>query len=170
MKNLFLLISIFMLSLILSNSCSTAEKFDTAELNQKIEKYVGYWNTGNFEGIEDVLHTDFELRMTPKFLPEKGIEKFREKIIYWRQAYPDFYIVLDEVLYSKDAAAARWTITATNTGTGQHPPTGKSIKVSGISIIHFFDAKIKDEWIASNNLDWIKQLGFTVVPPEFEEQ
>ena len=170
MKNVALLITILMFSLILSISCSTEEKWDSTELKQKIEKYVDYWNTGNFEGIEDVLHKDFELRMTPKFSPDSGIEHFQESIVYWRQAYPDFYIEIDEILYASDAATARWTITATNTGTGSHPPTGKSIKVSGISIVHFVDGKIKDEWIASNNLDWIKQLGFTVVPPEFEEQ
>ncbi|NOX87146.1 MAG: ester cyclase, partial [Chlorobi bacterium] len=67
-----------------------------------------------------------------------------------------------------NAAAARWTITATNTGSGSHPPTGKRIEVPGISIIHFADGKIKDEWIASNNFYWLKQLGFTLVPPSFE--
>ena len=106
--------------------------------------------------------------MTPKFSPENGIEQFKESIKNWRRSYPDFYLMLDEVLYAKEAVAARWTITATNTGAGSHPPTGKSIRVSGISIVHFVDGKIKDEWIASNNLDWLKQLGFTITPSEFE--
>ena len=33
---------------------------------------------------------------------------------------------------------------------GTHPSTGKHIKVMGISIIHFEESKIRDEWIASN--------------------
>jgi len=169
MKRLDLIITITVFSLMVLNSCSIEEVDVSNELKPKIEKYVSYWNTGNFEDIENVLHKDFELRMTPKFSPEKGIVRFQESITYWRRAYPDFYIKLDEILYTNDAAAARWTITATNTGAGNHPPTGKNIKVSGISIIHFVDGKIKDEWIASNNLDWLQQLGYTIVAPEFEE-
>ena len=162
------LTSILFFPLIILNSCIVEDKDTSAKFEQKIEAYINYWNTGEFDGIEDVLHEDFELRMTPKFSPENGIEQFKKSIKYWRRSYPDFYLILDEVLYAKEAAAARWTITATNTGAGSHPPTGKSIRVSGISIVHFVDGKIKDEWIASNNLDWLKQLGFTITPPEFE--
>jgi steroid delta-isomerase-like uncharacterized protein len=134
-----------------------------------IEKYVEFWNTGDFAEIEKILHPDFELRMTPKFEAEKGIEAFKESISKWREAYPDFNIELHEIVYDKDSAAARWTITATNTGTGLHPPTGKHVEVMGISIVHFVDNKIKDEWIASNNLYWLQQLGFKLVPASEDE-
>lgn len=134
-----------------------------------IEKYVEYWNTGNFDNIEKVLHPDFELRMTPKFEAEIGISVFKKSVLKWREAYPDFHIELHEIIYDKDSAAARWTITATNTGHGWHPPTGKNVKVMGISILHFVDNKIKDEWIASNNLDWLQQLGYTFSPPSEKE-
>ncbi len=130
-----------------------------------LDRYVAYWNTGMFEGIEDVLHSDFELRMTPRFEPEQGIEAFQNSVTLWRRAYPDFHIVIDEVFYSQHAAAARWTITATNSGDGWHPATGKAISVPGMSIVHFADGKIKDEWIASNNEFWLQQLGFTMQSP-----
>lgn len=134
-----------------------------------IEKYVDFWNTGKFEGLERILHPDFELRMTPKFEAEKGIEAFKESVTKWRGAYPDFYIELHEIIYDKDCAAARWTITATNTGAGLNPPTGKHVEVMGMSIIHFVDNKIKDEWIASNNLYWLMQLGYKLQSP-FEDK
>ena len=37
-----------------------------------------------------------------------------------------------------------------------------------MSILHFKDGKIKDEWIASNNGYWLTQLGFELKSP-FEE-
>ncbi|GAG27249.1 unnamed protein product, partial [marine sediment metagenome] len=80
------------------------------------------------------------------------------------RAYPDFHINIHESVYNNEKAASRWTITATNTGTGNMPPTGKRVEVMGISIIHFQENKIKDEWIASSNLYWLQQLGFTIVP------
>jgi len=158
----FLLFSI----LILFSSCT---QFDSSkDYDPLLEKYVEFWNTGKFDGIENILHPDFEIRMTPEYEAEKGIDLFMENVTKWRKAYPDFNIVIDEKLYSINKAAVRWTITATNTGEGLHPPTGKSIKVPGMSIIHFADGKIKDEWIASNDGYWMQQLGFKIVSP-FEE-
>lgn len=56
-------------------------------------------------------------------------------------------------------------ITATNTGQGMNPSTGKQVKVMGMSIMHFSGNKLKDEWIASNNLYWLTQLGYKLQPP-----
>jgi hypothetical protein len=39
-----------------------------------------------------------------------------------------------------------------------------------VSIVHFTDGKIKDEWIASNNYYCLQQLGFTLVAPSFEKE
>ena len=139
------------------------------ELAPLVNKYVEYWNTGEFEGIEEVLHSDFELRMTPKYDPEQGIDLFKETITKWRSAYPDFHLEVKEVFFTENQAAGLWEITATNSGIGSHPPTGKSIKVTGMSILHFSDGKIKDEWIASNNSLWLRQLGFKLVSP-FEDK
>ena len=76
----------------------------------------------------------------------------------------DFHITADELIYAPNAVTARWTIQATNSGPGSHPPTGKTVVVPGISIIHVSDGKITDEWIASNNLYWAEQLGYTLTP------
>lgn len=130
-----------------------------------LDQYLRYWNSGQFKNIEAVLHPEFELRMTPVYEPEKGIDRFKEGVLFWRKAYPDFKVLVDEFIWSENAVTIRWTITASNTGEGMHPPTGKSVKVPGMSIIHFRDGKISDEWIASNNGYWMKQLGFTLIPP-----
>ncbi|MGB2957591.1 MAG: ester cyclase [Bacteroidota bacterium] len=136
------------------------------ELSPIVDRYVEIWNTGNLEGIEEILHPEFELRMTPKFEPEIGIEAFKESIARWRTAYPDFHIDLDEIFFAGDVGAVRWTITATNSGPGWFPPTGKTVKVPGMSIFHFKQGKLKDEWIGGNNGYWLRQLGFELVPPK----
>jgi len=138
-------------------------------LNPILEKYISYWNTGEFQEIEAILHPDFELRMTPQYKPEKGIENFKEAVIKWRTAYPDFHLVVNEGVFDTDKIAVLWTITATNTGPGSHPPTGNHIEVTGMSIIHFEDGKIRDEWIAGNDGYWLQQLGFRLVPPAQEQ-
>ena len=80
---------------------------------QKVEKYVEYWNTGQFEGIHDILSEDFEIRSSPQFESEKGIDTFKESILNVRKSYPDFHITVNEKIYSIDSVAARWTVTAT---------------------------------------------------------
>ena len=141
----------------------------TTTFKPLVEKYVDIWNTGNFTETETILHPNFELRMSPKFEAEKGIPSFKESVMKWRKAYPDFHIELHEIVYDKDAVAVRWTITATNTGPGMNPPTGKHVEVMGMSIIHFSDNKLKDEWIASSNLYWLMQLGYKLQSP-FEDK
>ena len=142
---------------------------NTSQLHERlINQYVKYWNTGEFNGIEEILSKDFELRSSPKFESEVGIETFKETILSLRKAYPDFHLAIDEAIYSANAAAGRWTITATNTRSSNNPATSKKIKVSGMSILHFSDGKIKDEWIANNDYYWLQQLGYTFTPPSSE--
>jgi predicted ester cyclase len=73
------------------------------------------------------------------------------------------------MIIDADKVAGIWTITGTNTGHGSTPPTGKSIEVKGISILHFKDGKIVDEWISGNELLWFQQLGYTLKSPVNEE-
>lgn len=128
-------------------------------------EYVKYWNTGDFHNVEDILHPEFEIRMTPKYESEKGIYMFKEHVTKWRTAYPDFHLEVKEIFFTEKEAAGIWEITATNTGEGSHPPTGKKVKVTGMSILHLKEGKIKDEWIASNNDYWLTQLGFELKSP-----
>jgi len=146
------------------------EKGIPADIKETLDKYLGYWNTGQFDGIENVLCEDFELLESPGFEPQKGIESFKQSITDMRTAYPDFLLKIDETVYEKNKIALIWTISATNTGGGKRPPTGKTIRGQGISVIHLKDGKIKDEWLSNNNLLWMTQLGFTFVPPKTESE
>ena len=158
----------FLIAMVFILGCG--EKGIPTDIKEKIDKYVNYWNTGQFDGIENVLCEDFELLESPGFEPKKGIELFKQDISAMRITYPDFHIAIDETVYEKDKIALIWTVFATNTGPGKMPPTGKIIKGHGISMIHLKEGKIKDEWLASNDLLWMTQLGFTFVPPKINDE
>ena len=145
---------------------SCVQKGIPSDVKALMDKYLEYWNTGQFDGIENVLSQDYELLESPNYEPKKGIDLFKQEIANLRTAYPDFHLVLDETVYEKGKIALIWSVSATNTGQGKMPPTGKMIKGQGISVIHLKDGKIKNEWIASNDLLWLKQLGYTIVPPQ----
>lgn len=153
-------------SLLLVNSC--AKEPDPEQLMKLADRYVAIWKGGSLDDADKILHPDFELRMTPDYKAVKGIEAFKQTVQSWRTAYPDFTLRIDETVNAEGAGFKRWTITGTNTGEGQHPPTGQKVDVQGMSILHFADGKIRDEWIAANNLLWMQQLGFTLQPPQPE--
>ena len=137
------------------------QKNSSSELMSQVDKLLTYWNTGSFDGIENVLCEDFEIRMSPLYEPEKGISAFKESVLSTRESYPDFNITIDESFLSGNIGAGHWTIHATS-------KSGKSLKIPGMSIIHFVDGKIKDEWISNNDLLWLEQLDYSIEPPESE--
>ena len=84
--------------------------------------------------------------------------------------FPDLIITLDYLQISDGYAFLNWTFQGSNTGVfGEFPATGKKVKVSGISKIHFnSNGKIDEEDLYYNELDLLQQLGYTLTPPNFE--
>ena len=161
---------LIVISLVLFIVIGCQQKDASVKLKPMIDKYIEIWNTGNLDALDAIIDPKFEFRMTPKFKATIGIDSLKQVANYYRTAYPDFHIKIDEEFYSEDKAAIIWTITGTNTGPGIFPATGKKINVQGMSIFHFVNNKIFDEWIAGNNLLWFKQLGFTLTPPDIMEK
>lgn len=58
-------------------------------------------------------------------------------------------------------------MTATNTGPlGDLPPTGKTFHITGMAITRVADGKIVEDETFWNVLDFYKQLGFELTPPQ----
>jgi len=55
MKNPIKLLAIIITLSSMLNSCSNEQNDTTAGYKQMIDKYVEFWNTGQFENINDVL-------------------------------------------------------------------------------------------------------------------
>ena len=50
------------------------------------------------------------------------------------------------------------------------PPTGKPVNFWGVSILHFANGKITEEWASFDTQSLMKQLGFTMMPPAAEKK
>ena len=85
----------------------------------------------------------------------------------YRTAYPDLKVTIDDAYYVQDHGFYLWTVTGTNTGAGPEaqPPTGKSVKISGMSMVRYEGGKIADEGVYYDQLDFNQQLGFTLTEP-----
>ena len=82
-----------------------------------------------------------------------------------RKALPDMKMKVNQILAERDLVAVHWTVTGTNTQAGMgFPATGKTVKISGMTLFRFKAGKICEEWSAWNMLSVLRQLGLYAPP------
>lgn len=155
----FLLLTI---SIILTTGCQQQKDY-SQELKPLIDKYVEVWNSGNVDELDAIMSTNFVRHAGPT--SADGLENIKKLIAGSRTAFPDLYLVLTDEMFTENRFAAHFSFTATNTGPGQFPPTGKSVEVWGVIIAHFVNGKLTEEWVGYDNQSFLEQLGFTMVSP-----
>jgi steroid delta-isomerase-like uncharacterized protein len=80
------------------------------------------------------------------------------------ESFPDFEVVIEEVIAEADKVVVYLTLRGTNTGSlFGHPPTGKYVHISSIRIYKLKNCKITSEVNESNMLMLYQQLGITPV-------
>jgi predicted ester cyclase len=134
------------------------------QLKPIIDKYVEVWNTGNVKDLDAILDPHF-VRHANSGPAIEGVDGLKKVISGFRTAYPDLKIVVNEDIYAENKSVGRWALTGTNTGAGDMPPTGKAVTQWGISILHFANGKITEEYVGFDNLALMQTLGYTLAPP-----
>jgi steroid delta-isomerase-like uncharacterized protein len=145
-------------------SCQPADH--SATLKPIIDGYVEAWNTGNLDNLDQFVDADF-VRTAPASSNSTavGIDSLKSVINGFRTAFPDFKVTIDDVIYGANSTSISWTVTGTNTGPMGMPPTGKSIEISGVSISTYKNGKAIAEQAQFDNMSFMQQLGFAVLPP-----
>jgi steroid delta-isomerase-like uncharacterized protein len=78
--------------------------------------------------------------------------------------FPDLQLTVAETLVDGERIAVRFTIRGTQRGEFQGiPPTGRTIEVQGITMLHFRDGRVVERWNQLDQLGMLGQLG--VLPP-----
>ena len=121
------------------------------------------WNEGRLETVSELLSPDGVIIGGPHDVVRgpAGFLPFVQRI---RGAYPDTTVTLEDVLGDGDKVAVRWSATMTHTGDTFGPPTGKSVRVSGMSIARFVDGQIVEGWDEWDQLGMLEQLGLYQAP------
>jgi steroid delta-isomerase-like uncharacterized protein len=158
-------ISAIVIAFMVLSGCQQQRPDPSQTLKPIADKYVEVWNTGNLGELDVIFDPQFVRHAN--LLPDvEGIDGLKKLMSGFRTAYPDLKIVLSDEVYSENEAAARWTFTGTNTGPGEMPPTGKSVTIWGLSILHFANGKITEEIVAYDNQSFMEQLGYMMMPPK----
>ena len=84
----------------------------------------------------------------------------KQVVAMYGQSFPDLKHTVDEVIGEGDSVAARWTVNGTHRGEFQGiPASGRKVSVSGVTLHHVKDGKIRETWLSYDNMELLQQLG-----------
>lgn len=150
-------------------ACQTAGPPPYVETQQQvIDVALDAWNRGNLEGLDAVMSPQVRRSSPSATSDAANLAEFKEVITGFRTAYPDAAVTANEVHHLENLSFVHWTFTGTNTGEGEMPPTGESVRISGVTVLRFAGGVLTEEQVYFDALDWMTQLGHTLVPPEAE--
>jgi len=121
------------------------------------------WDQGKLDALEEIFAADYVCHMagSPDLNGPKGYKQF---VTMYRSAFPDVHITVEDIIVEGDKVAGRWTLTGTHQGEFVGiPPTGVQVTVTGMTIHSLSDDKVVEDWMISDALGMLQQLG--VVPP-----
>ena len=75
------------------------------------------------------------------------------------EAFPDLSFEIDEIITQDDSVAVRWTARGTHEGSLMDvPATGKTVAVTGMTILHTEDGKVVETYSNQDMLGLLQQL------------
>jgi steroid delta-isomerase-like uncharacterized protein len=128
--------------------------------------YREVWRERKNETIHELLASDAQLRGQNGPEQEiKGPEGFLEFAERIRNAFPDTEVVVEDIFAADDEVAVRWVATGTHTGHGLGvPPSGRRLRVCGITIARIANGKIVEGWDNWDRLGMLQQIGLYKQP------
>ena len=131
----------------------------STETNKAIIRdfFAQVWNEGDEAAIDRFIATD-AAGNDPDF--GIGREGFKRQWRTWREAFPDLHFQVEELVAEGDTVVSRWTLTGTHTGLFLGiAPTGRTIRVGGMSLDHLQDRLLVSGFDGWDNLGLRQQLG-----------
>lgn len=116
------------------------------------------WNQRRRETITELLHPgclfhEGEVQMA-------GVEAFQAYFDRMQETFSDFHMTVHEALADGDKCCLRWSCAMTHTGLNLGiPPTGKTVRTTGISIMRVQDGKFVEGWQNWDMLAVLQALG-----------
>ena len=130
--------------------CATVQKGDglsEQEIMAMIDQLMQLPSGGDLALVDKLCTPDFTLHFVGIFPPIVGLEAVKQWVTSVRTAFPDLHAKIDETIIKGDRIVVLYTLTGTNTGPGQWPPTGKKIEIKGVSISRIVDGKFAEELV-----------------------
>ena len=136
--------------------------------NPLLKLYEEVINNNNLDAMDELYGSGYINHAAP-FGLAKDMEGLRILFKMFIDAFPDQYIVADDIMIDGNKIIARWTLTATHTGTFMGAPaTGRKVIMTGIDIERIEKGKIAEHWGGEDMLGLLQQIGAVQMIEETE--
>jgi predicted ester cyclase len=122
------------------------------------------WHKGNFDVMEEIVAANY-VRHMPGGVDFRGHEGYKKHVLGFITPFPDLRWIMDIMVSKGDYVVVRYSGSATHTGEGLGPPTGKKVTFTAIVIHRLAGDKMAECWVEVDNLSFMTQLGYKLVPP-----
>jgi len=147
-------------------SCQQKEEISkaTEENKASVRRLIDEaWNKGNLAVIDQILSPEYRLHIqAPGAMDREG---YHQAVSMYRSAFPDFLFTIEDMVAEGDKVVIRATMTGTQEGELMGlPPSGKMLTMEAIAIRRFEDGKIVEEWVLTDMLGMMQQMGVVQMP------
>jgi steroid delta-isomerase-like uncharacterized protein len=122
--------------------------------------YDEIYQNDNLSVADEIFTPDMKLidPAAPNF--RGGLSAWKERETMYKRAFPNKMIKIDDMFASEDRVVVYWTAQGTHKGPLQDvAPTGKGIRISGISIYYITNGKISKIIQNWDRLGLLEQIG-----------
>jgi len=123
------------------------------------------WNQGALEVCDEIMAPDARYHGPHMPNGEGTRETWKRAIGMYLAAFPDSHVTYEDMVVAGDTVVGRWS--AKGTHQGPLPglePTGKAIRIEGITIYRLAEGKIVEAWEQLDMLGMWEQLGVMDLP------
>lgn len=118
----------------------------------------------NLAVVEEVFHKDFVGHPTP---PVRGLDALKDVFKSSMEGLSDRSVTFHRLLVEGDFLTVHLTLAGKHTGDFMGAkPTAKQVAFETIMIERFQDGQIIEVWPAPSQMPLMKELGYTITPPE----
>jgi steroid delta-isomerase-like uncharacterized protein len=117
---------------------------------------------GNIDAIDELCSPEFVNHSAPPGVLS-NCEGVKQLTAMFRQAFPDSYFTVEDMVAEGDKVATRKTFHGTHQGEFMGiPPTGQQVSIGLIDIVRIAGGQVVEHWSMVDNLGMMQQLG--VIP------
>ena len=126
-------------------------------------------SAGNIDAIDELCSPEFVNHSAPSGMPQNR-EGVKQVTAMFRQAFPDSYFTVEDMIAEGDKVATHKTFHGTHEGEFMGmPPTGRRVSMELIDIVRISEGRVVEHWSMGDNLGMMQQLGVIPRPGERSE-
>jgi steroid delta-isomerase-like uncharacterized protein len=110
--------------------------------------------------VVELMPPDFVINIAGMPYQKRGTDAWRKHAAILFAAFPDLRVKIEDIFAAEDKVTARLRISGTHSGEFLGiQPTGKRVEYESTEVYRIADGKIAEEWICSDTLTLMAQIG-----------